>query len=239
LHLVVLWGARHGRIQPAEEKTIQNIIRLRDAIARKTCQLQLGGGIRYQHQINYFFNLGIDYLIVGTSFLIPLLLEAGYTQGDLKRFYQLGGKIFNLEQEVPEFDLMENLDPATREKIIVAVDYRGEEVGLSGWEVTVPLLPEYCIENFMAKGYKNFLLTNIERDGTMDGLELEPIQRILQKVCYLPTSPNILIAGGISRQEDIELLSQLPSPPSGVIIGKALYHQRLDLNKLLARFPQR
>ncbi len=238
IHLVILWGAREGIIAPSEQHTIGNIIRLRNTLTGEACQIQLGGGIRQESQIRYFFNQGVDYLIVGTCFILPLALEAGFTQGDLKRFYQKGGKSLELEREVPEFDLMERLDKTSRDRIIVAIDYRGQEVGLSGWEVTLPLLPEYCIKTLILRGYRNFLLTNIERDGTLKGVDTETLQRLLEKVKNLPGSPNILIAGGISCLEDVEALSRLPCPPQGVVIGKALYQKRLALSQLLARFPQ-
>ncbi|HDD64634.1 MAG TPA: 1-(5-phosphoribosyl)-5-[(5-phosphoribosylamino)methylideneamino]imidazole-4-carboxamide isomerase, partial [Firmicutes bacterium] len=32
-----------------------------------------------------------------------------------------------------------------KEKIIVAIDYKDNEIGISGWEVTIPFLPEYVI----------------------------------------------------------------------------------------------
>ncbi|MCM8769816.1 MAG: HisA/HisF-related TIM barrel protein [Candidatus Omnitrophica bacterium] len=238
LHLIVLWGAKEGSISPLEQQTISRIIQLRDALSGNKCALQLGGGIRREAQISYFFSLGIDYLIVGTSFLLPLALESGFSLGDLKRFYQNGGKTLDLEKEVPEFELMERLEQSVRERIIVAVDYQGEEIALSGWEVTIPLLPEYCIETLTARGYRTFLLTNIERDGTMEGVDVDSINRIILRLSRVFPRPNILIAGGITRQEDIETLSRLSMPPQGVVVGKALYQKRLDLFQLLSRFPQ-
>lgn len=234
LHIILLWGAKEGKISRKESQTISQILALRNRHGSSACKIQLGGGIRRHSQIQHFLEQGIDYLILGTSLIIPAALESGFGLGDIKRFYQKGGKVFQPE-EVPEFELIDLLDGKTKEQIIVAVDFRNDEVGLSGWEVTLPLLPEYIIGKMVERGFRNFLLTNIERDGTLEGIDPEPIQRILKKV---PARLEILISGGIRNEEDIEILQGLPRPPDGVVIGKALYQGKLTLKPLLDKFQE-
>lgn len=234
LHVVLLWGAKEGKISEQENKKIEQIIEVRDASGRENCKIQLGGGIRKYSQIEYFLQKGLNYLIMGTSLLIPIILESGFSMTDLKLFYQNGGKKFNPDEEVPEFELIDKLDNELKKKIIVAIDYKKDEIGLSGWEVTVPLLPEYVIKKFTERGFNKFLLTDIERDGTLEGIEKESLFRIMDKISEL--NVEIITAGGISSEQDIELIANYKYLPTGVVIGKALYQKRMDLKQLIQKF---
>ena len=127
LHVVLLWGAKEGKISEQENKKIEQIIEVRDASGRENCKIQLGGGIRKYSQIEYFLQKGLNYLIMGTSLLIPIILESGFSMTDLKLFYQNGGKKFNPDEEVPEFELIDKLDNELKKKIIVAIDYKKDE----------------------------------------------------------------------------------------------------------------
>jgi len=237
LHIVLLWGAKEGKISEQENKKIEQILKVRNASGKENCKIQLGGGIRKYSQIEYFLQKELNYFIMGTSLLIPIIMESGFSLTDLKLFYQRGGKKFNPDEEVPEFELIDKLDNKLKKKIIVAIDYRKDEIGLSGWEVTVPLLPEYTIKKFTEKGFNKFLLTDIERDGTLEGIEKESLFRIMDKISELNVENiEILTAGGITSEQDIELIANYKHPPTGVVIGKALYQKRMDLKQLIQKF---
>ncbi|MCK9265575.1 HisA/HisF-related TIM barrel protein [bacterium] len=237
LHLIFLWGAYSGNISPEEEQVIDKIINVRDIYAKNTCTIQIGGGMRSSTRISELIKKGVDYIIVGTAFIIPLAFEEGFTKNDIKMFYQAGGKEFNQEKELPEFGLPDCLEKDIREKIIVSIDYRQEETALSGWQVTIPLTPHYLIKEFMKKGYKRFILTNVEKDGTLEGIDIGSIKNILGKLAFDKCYPEeIIIAGGVTSEKDIQKLMNLKYKPSGVIIGKALYQQRFDLKTAVAKF---
>ncbi len=238
LHIILLWGAREGHIDPVEEDTVGRIVAVRDELGAGRCTIQLGGGIRKYDQIDHYLDKGINYLILGTSLLIPITMESGFGLNDIKRFYQRGGKTFAPETTVPEYELIDRLDRETKNRIIVAVDYRGEEIGLSGWEVTVPLLPEYVVKKFVERGFSNFLLTNIERDGTLEGIDPDPLERILKELSTLKEKPNLLISGGVRDEEDIEYLAGLSYPRLGAVIGKALYQGQVDLKSVIKKYQR-
>ena len=238
LHIVLLGGAKNGIASKKEMEILERIIKIRDSHGRHSCEIQLGGGIRRYSEIEYLFEKGIDYLILGTALLIPFILESGYSLGDIKLFYQRVGKFFDKEREVPEFELIEKLSRDVKERIIVAIDYKDDEIGLSGWEVTVPLLPEYTIESFKNKGFKRFLLTDIERDGTLQGIEETRLFEILKKVSYMGEKPEIIVSGGISGEKDIEVLTNYQYPPDGIVIGKAIYQGQINLRKIITRYQK-
>jgi len=236
IHVVILLGAKYGRILKKENQKIEKIIKVRDYFGKEKCKIQLGGGIRTYSQIKYFIEKGIDYLILSTALLIPLCLEEGFSINNIKELYQKVGKTFNLEKEVPELELIDILTRGIKEKIIVAIDCKKEEIGLSGWEVTFPLLPEYVIKKFWEKGFKNFLITDIEQDGTLGGIRKDFLFKILEKIYTSQIKPEIFISGGISSEEDIDLLTKSIYPIKGVIIGKALFQKKLDLKNLIKKF---
>lgn len=238
LHIIFLWGAHTGYVSE-EMKVLKNIIKIRD-IYDSDCKVQVGGGIRRYQQIISLTEEGVDYVIMGTSILIPLALREGFVKNDIKLFYQQAGKRFEEEKEIPEVDLFDRIEDVLKEKIIVAVDYRKDEVALSGWEVTLPLTPWYVIKKLLDAGFRRFIITNVEKDGTLTGIDKGSTENILRKVFNYQERPEeIIISGGITAEADIELLQQMKYRPDGVIIGKALYQGKLDIHSLIKKFQER
>ncbi len=237
LHVIFLWAAFSGSISGEEEGVIDRILKIRDNRANKECAIQVGGGMRTFSIISGLLSRGIDRVITGTAFLIPLAIEEGFTKNDIKMFYQEGGKEFKEEKEVPEYDLMERIGDREREKILVAIDYRNEETALSGWQVTVPLTPQHVIKNLMKKGYRRFILTNVEKDGTLEGVDTDPIEKIIDRLAFSGEMPEeIIISGGVSSHGDIVKLQNLNPPPHGVVVGKALYQKKFDLKSAIEKY---
>jgi phosphoribosylformimino-5-aminoimidazole carboxamide ribotide isomerase len=239
IHVVLLYGAKTGEIENKEIEKIKRIIEIKKLNNRDDCEIQVGGGIRRKKQIENFLNLGINYIIIGTAFLIPLTLSEGYSMQDIKFFYQKSGKNLNIEKEIPEFELIDWIEPEIKEKIIISVDYFGDETALSGWEVTIPLKPSYVIKKFIEKGFKRFLITSIESDGTLEGIDFKNISRIMKEISiYKENIKEIIIAGGISKEEDLIMLNSLQYPPTGIIIGKALYQKRINLKDVIEKYQK-
>ncbi len=237
LHIVFLWGAHTGKLSEKEEETLNRIIKMRDIYATGKCQIQIGGGIRRYEQIEKFSEQGVDLFVLGTSLLIPLAIEEGFTKNDIKLFYQNGGKQFREDMEIPDPELTEKMDKSQRDKILVAVDYRKDETALSGWEVTIPLTPHYVIKRLLEKGYKRFVITNVDRDGTLEGIDIQSIKTILDKVPHSPEKvEELIVSGGITTEADIDALQTLKNKIDGVIIGKALYQRKLDIRTLVKNF---
>jgi len=235
LHVVFLWGAHTGKLKN-EEAALEQIVKTR-AIYSPECRIQLGGGIRKYGQIRKFSDMGIDFFIIGTSILVPLAMQEGFTKNEIKLFYQKGGKEFREDIEIPEPDMMERFDTELKEKILVAVDYRKDETALSGWEVTVPLTPHYVIKRLLEKGYRRFVITNVDRDGTLQGADIKSAELILDKIAHCQEKPlEVIISGGITTESDINALRALKNGPDGVIIGKALYQKKLDVRTLIKKF---
>lgn len=239
IHIVLLSGAKEGKLSEKNTAIVKEVIETRDKL-RSQCRIQLGGGIRSSKQIDFFFSSGVNYIIMGTSLLIPVLMEEGYSIRDLKFLYQQAGKTFEMEKEVPEIEILDNLDEKVKKRIIVALDFRNDELGISGWNVTIPVLPEFMMKKFIEKGFSRFLITNIEKDGTLEGIDPLPIERIIGKAQnWRENIKEILVAGGIKDENDLIVLNSLEHKPDGVVIGKAIYNRKIDIEKAISDFQNK
>ncbi|MCM8817545.1 MAG: HisA/HisF-related TIM barrel protein [Candidatus Omnitrophica bacterium] len=239
IHIVSLLGARDGKIIEEDCQVIKNLVKVRNLVAFEKCALQLGGGIRRQQEIRQFLEFGIDYLIVGTAIVLIQILEANFTISDLSKAYAFADKKFIVEREIPEPDLIDKLKPETKEKIIVGIDVSRNSVALSGWLVTMPVEPAWIIKRLIEKGFTRFMITDTTKDGTLTGVDVDVFSRIITKVKdQNDNNIEFIIAGGISSEKDIETIANLNLPISGVVIGKALYEQKINLTQLIKRYQK-
>ncbi|MGE0076667.1 MAG: 1-(5-phosphoribosyl)-5-[(5-phosphoribosylamino)methylideneamino]imidazole-4-carboxamide isomerase [Bacteroidales bacterium] len=112
------------------------------------------------------------------------------------------------------------------EKIIAALDSLNLEVKTHGWSNGSSLNIIDVIKNLQTKGIVNFTVTDIGRDGMLTGPSVLLYQSILESFPNI----NLIASGGVSSMNDIKTLSQLNI--DGVIVGKAIYENKLNLEKL-------
>ena len=110
------------------------------------------------------------------------------------------------------------------EKIVISVDHKDGEIVINGWQKNtgIKLIP--AISEFLKMGFTEFLLTNISRDGTMEGPDLE----FLEQACSLPNA-NVIASGGISNIADVKDVKEKNA--FGVILGKALYEKKISIEE--------
>ena len=111
------------------------------------------------------------------------------------------------------------------EKIVISVDHKDGEIVINGWQkdTGIKLIP--AINEFIEMGFTEFLLTNVSRDGTMEGPDLE----FLEQACNLPKI-NIIASGGISNLDDVKDVNE--KNVFGVILGKALYEKKISIEEV-------
>ncbi len=117
--------------------------------------------------------------------------------------------------------LLENLGP---EKIVISVDHKEGEIVTHGWQKGTGVNLIDAIKDFLAIGFSEFLLTNVNRDGTLEGPEL----KFLEQACQLENS-NVIASGGISNVKDVQDVKEKNS--FGVILGKALYENKITIEE--------
>lgn len=113
------------------------------------------------------------------------------------------------------------------DKIIVAIDAKKGKVAIGGWKDETAVKATELAKNMKTAGVKEILYTDIMRDGTLEGPNLEGI-RAMAKTGGVP----IIAAGGISTIKDVEKIKELEKDGvEGVVIGKAIYTETIKLEE--------
>ena len=108
------------------------------------------------------------------------------------------------------------------DRIVVAIDQMNGNVMIDGWRRSSGMNVFEAIGMFKQLGTKYFLLTSIDRDGTLLGPDIDT----LSKACCVE-NVNIIASGGISSNTDIMKVKEAGA--YAVILGKALYDGKIDI----------
>ncbi|MFN4320367.1 MAG: 1-(5-phosphoribosyl)-5-[(5-phosphoribosylamino)methylideneamino]imidazole-4-carboxamide isomerase [Aquificaceae bacterium] len=111
------------------------------------------------------------------------------------------------------------------QRVILAVDAKGGKVALGGWKEESSVKPQELALRYDQKPLWGYLYTNIERDGTLEGVDVEPYRAFKGYV-----KKPVLASGGVASLED---LCKLIDIVEGVVVGKAIYEGKIDLKSLL------
>jgi phosphoribosylformimino-5-aminoimidazole carboxamide ribotide isomerase len=103
--------------------------------------------------------------------------------------------------------------------IVVGIDARNGRVAIKGWKETTSMNAVALARRCAADGAARIIHTDISRDGTRAGVNVEETRRIAQSV----TIP-VIASGGVASLDDIRAVLPLEREGiEGVIVGKALY----------------
>lgn len=110
-------------------------------------------------------------------------------------------------------------------RVLVGIDARDGRVAVRGWVEESELEAVALARRMTEAGVRELIYTDIGRDGTLAGPNLEAVRQLAKAV-----PAKIIASGGVSRLEDIAAIMALaPLGVTGVIVGQALYTGRLDL----------
>lgn len=159
--------------------------------------VQAGGGIRKKELIDKLLNMGVSRVVLGTAVLI--------------------------EDE----SLVKEFIKSYAEKLVVAVDAKDGKVAYHGWQKVTNIEAVVMAEEIEKMGVKRILFTDISRDGTLQGPNLQGVGEMVSAV-KIP----VLSSGGVQSVEDIKNLKE--AGVEGCIVGKALYEGTFKLEEALA-----
>ena len=129
-----------------------------------------------------------------------------------------------------DVDFVDQLLESWEPRVVIAVDVREGHVSVAGWTKATQMLPEDVIGRLQRRGVKQFMYTNVDRDGTLEGPDLDEVRRISATV-----RGRFLYSGGISSVDDLRALNALRLVNlAGVVSGKALYEGRFTVAEGLA-----
>lgn len=163
--------------------------------------IQLGGGIRSMDQIEAALEMGIYRVILGT---------AAVRNPEL------------VEQAVDRF---------SAQRVVVSIDARDGEVRVQGWTEGSGLDAVEFAQEMEARGVRRFVYTDISRDGTMEGPNIQAYRRLGR--CLSETK--ITASGGVGDYEDLlDIQTLQPYGVDSVIVGTALYENRFPCQQFWA-----
>ncbi len=114
--------------------------------------------------------------------------------------------------------------------IVVGIDARGREVATRGWTQSTSIDAFHFARQIAGYGVERIIYTDITRDGKLEGVNVELTQEIARV-----SGVRITASGGVATLQDIRRLREIESDGvDSVIIGKALYENRLTLKEALA-----
>ena len=177
-----------------------NLEHLRRITAESEVPVQFGGGLRTPQAVDGALAAGAARIILGT---------AAFTDPDL---------------------LTHALTTHGADRVIVSVDVRGGHVATHGWVQTTDVRARDAFGGLREQGVRNFVFTNIDHDGMLDGANRE--EAIW--VAGAAGEGEVIYSGGIGALEDLELLAGLRAElglerMAGVIVGTALYEERFTI----------
>lgn len=188
----------------AREGKAVNLDIIKKILQITNLKVQIGGGIRTKERARDYLEAGATRIIIGSKALTS-----------------------------PEW--VENLvQEYGGEKIVVSLDSKGDKVAKEGWLEDSEIGLFEVATQLADKGVETFIYTDIIRDGTLKGPNVE---RALQLAAE--TGKNILVAGGVASLEDVlQLAHYAPQGIKGAVIGRALYTGNIDLAELIQKIEE-
>lgn len=116
------------------------------------------------------------------------------------------------------------------ERVVVGIDAKDGIVAVDGWGVSGDVDVITLAKEMAKVGVKTIIYTDISRDGTLEGVNVEATARLARE-----SGVSIVASGGVKSTDDIEALKPYEKDGiEGVIVGKSIYMGTLDLAEALA-----
>ncbi len=118
------------------------------------------------------------------------------------------------------------------DKIAVGIDAKNGQVAVKGWVATAAMTAITLAQQMDALGVRTLIHTDIGTDGMLTGPNFAAQEAMLGAGRF-----RVIASGGVSHRQDVVKLTELARTHAnldGVIVGKAIYEQRVDLPDLLA-----
>ena len=124
-----------------------------------------------------------------------------------------------------DLDLLDAALNEFADRVVVSVDARDGRLAAAGWTEQTDIPVQSALRRLGDRGVRRFVYSSIERDGMLQGLDLDEIRDVAQAV-----RGSFAYSGGISSLEDLRALVELRQVNlGGVIVGKALYEGRFTI----------
>ncbi len=158
---------------------------------------------------------------------LPIQIGGGIRTVETVEAYLAAGVSFVIigTQAVKKPEFVTELCAEFPGNVIVGIDARNGKVAVQGWAEDSDQSAEHLAQRFEDQGVSAIVYTDINRDGMMQGINLEAT-RLLAESVNIP----VIASGGATDMEDIKQLNSVKdSGIEGVILGRALYERTISL----------
>ena len=116
------------------------------------------------------------------------------------------------------------------DRVVVGIDAKDGIVAVDGWGVSGDVEVTVLAKEMAKAGVKTIIYTDISRDGTLSGVNVEATARLARE-----SGIKVVASGGVKSLDDIKaLLPYEKDGIEGVIVGKSIYTGSLDLQEAVA-----
>ena len=187
----------------AKDASKRQLTVIRELLRNTKAPVQIGGGVRTEQDVKDLLDAGANRVVVGSTAVKSPELVMGWMEK------------YGAEHIVLALDV--NIDANGVRKIAVA-----------GWQQDSGVTIEALIERFLPAGLKHVLCTDISRDGTLQGSNVELYQSLAVQYPQI----RFQASGGIGGIADIEALKG--SGVGGVILGRSLLEGKFTVEEAIA-----
>lgn len=112
------------------------------------------------------------------------------------------------------------------DKIILGADCKNRKIAIDGWQNTTEAEVIDFIQQYVSEGIKYTICTDVAKDGMLQGTSLELYKEIIATIPQI----KLIASGGVANFKDLLDLQNIGC--EGVIIGKAIYENKISLKEL-------
>ena len=187
----------------AKDTSQRQLTLIKSMVDTKRMQFQAGGGIRSEEEVAQLLDIGVSRVVIGSlAVKQPELVKSWVTK-------------YGAEHIVLALD--------------INISENGEKlIATHGWQENSGVALEDLLNDFASVGATHVLCTDISRDGTLQGANVELYEEISARF------PNVSwqASGGIGSLNDISALK--PTNVGGVILGRALLEGKFTVKEAIA-----
>lgn len=112
------------------------------------------------------------------------------------------------------------------DRLVLGADVREGNISINGWQEDSDIDLMTFLEDYLSRGIRNVLCTDISKDGMLQGPNIDLYRSIMERFpqCHL------IASGGVSSNDDIKALDGAGIP--AVVFGKAFYEGRINIEEL-------
>ncbi|WP_126971599.1 1-(5-phosphoribosyl)-5-[(5-phosphoribosylamino)methylideneamino]imidazole-4-carboxamide isomerase [Gynurincola endophyticus] len=114
------------------------------------------------------------------------------------------------------------------DKFLLGADVKNEKIAVGGWLETTDISIIDFLSDYQQRGIKQVFCTDVSKDGRLEGPSVDLYKKIIEHYPGL----HFIASGGVATMKDVEELAAIGC--NAVIIGKAIYENRISMSELKA-----